>query len=71
MNVALMDYIGDGYGVFADEPTALAHAERLLLRSPWTEPTTAPVNDGNDPENVDDPTCLAIDGSHFPDCPTI
>lgn len=62
MNVALMDYLGDGYGVYASLEDANAAATRLSLRGPWCHMTTAPVNNGNDPENLGE--CNSHDGVH-------
>lgn len=39
---------GETYGIFATEDDAQAEAERLQLKSHFTEPTLRPVNDGNE-----------------------
>lgn len=62
MNVTLMDKFGDGYGVYASLHDAADAAVRLALRDPYTGLTSAPVNNGNDPENLGE--CASHDGVH-------
>lgn len=47
MNVALLDGEGFGYGVFATVYDAETEAVRICLDTFITEPTDAPVNNGD------------------------
>jgi hypothetical protein len=55
MNVILFDSYGDSYGVFGNDHIAYDYALKAGLVGFYTEPTFMPVNDGNDPENWNDP----------------
>lgn len=62
MNVALNDVWGDGYGVFANPQDAVDYAEKAGFKDYSLSPTSSPVNNGNDPENLGE--CNSHDGVH-------
>lgn len=55
---ALLDEYGDGYGIYATRQDAEREGQRLSLGAFTVEPSSAPVNNGNDPQNELDQAAL-------------